>query len=162
MDNFLEFYTKLCEQEKTKLKKIKELVNEREEMLAKINSILDQNVEQPKRPQTAQVKKQEKFDVNPFDHFIVPSMPAKVVAVKKESKFNEKMFICKICLLKPVTMTLFDYQITELSPANLNADETKQNTLKTFLSENGSSIDQVYRCIIEQLETMNSTDIYPE
>ena len=160
MEAFLEFYQKLCEQEKTKLKKIKELVLEREEMLTKINSILDQNVEPPKRPQTAQIKKCDPIPTSPFDKVIVGT--SKPSTAKSEIKFKEEMdFKWKICLLRDFKMPIFEYTINELTPANLEGNQTKQNTLITFWSENGSTIDQIFKCILEQLETLDATTIYP-
>eukprot|EP00345_Euplotes_harpa_P003604 CAMPEP_0168331066 /NCGR_PEP_ID=MMETSP0213-20121227/8111_1 /TAXON_ID=151035 /ORGANISM="Euplotes harpa, Strain FSP1.4" /LENGTH=72 /DNA_ID=CAMNT_0008334769 /DNA_START=251 /DNA_END=469 /DNA_ORIENTATION=+ len=64
MKDLLDFYQKLCNQERNKLNKMKELILEREEMLTKINSMLDISADiENARPKTAQVGGSQTLEV---------------------------------------------------------------------------------------------------
>lgn len=62
---------KLCVQEKEKLLKIKELVNQREEMHSTINSMLDNQSQKPARPSTAKPKVSKNIDFKNDDFKIM-------------------------------------------------------------------------------------------
>ena len=72
VEHLLQFYTKLCTQEKEKLIEIRARISEREEIQVRINSILDQAPIEPvkqERPTTHQAKRENMLD-NPFDKII--------------------------------------------------------------------------------------------
>lgn len=94
MDSLLEFYQQLCDKEKLKLQKVKELLEEREEMQTRINSILDQNNQTPKRPSTAAPQRNPGMKTTPN---VQPRPSTPENKVKSSSEVEDNGIMCKIC-----------------------------------------------------------------
>ena len=63
VETLIEFYTQLCAGEKEKLLKMKKLVQEREEIQTRINSVLD-GQSKPARPSTAKPKVRQQISAD--------------------------------------------------------------------------------------------------
>jgi ribosomal protein L37AE/L43A len=122
VERLIEFYSKLCIQERAKLEKIKVLVDEREEIQTRINSVLDQQTDiKPSRPTTAQPRIRQSDDENGSFNY-----KSKKSEVKKEEEVDQNSYYCKICERRPLHMKLKDYKISEMSPFSLNGNEYQQ------------------------------------
>jgi hypothetical protein len=155
VERLLKFYSKLCQQERDKLEKIKALVDEREEIQTRINSILDQQTDvKPVRPTTAQPRRTEE----------IGGIGKSIYSVSEVNKEEEEgdSYYCKICKRKPLHMKLKDYQITEMSPFSLNGNGHQQNLLSAFLTNTGMNCDTIYKQIISLLPTIDPKEILPD
>lgn len=153
IETLVEFYLKLCSQEKGKLLKIKELINQREEMQSTINSMLDSQIQKPIRPSTAKPTASKKMEFDPHAE-----------KSNNDSYFdNTDSINCKICLRRPLSKPLNEYEIMELSPISLNGNPFLQNALMCYLSNSKNmNLNGAYQNILNELGVTNGKKIYPE
>lgn len=132
-------------QEKAKVQEIKKLIEEREEMQEKINSILDQNVpDPPKRPQTAAPKRAEiKSDLFP-------------------EIFDIESINCKICKFRPVEIQINEFKYEQFTPFSLSGNPHSQNLLTNYLVANGMTLQQVYDSVVNSLSKISIKKIHED
>mmetsp|Transcript_29485 Transcript_29485/g.33775 ORF Transcript_29485/g.33775 Transcript_29485/m.33775 type:complete len:167 (-) Transcript_29485:95-595(-) len=154
MELLLDFYQKLCDQEKEKLKKIKELVKDREEMLVKINSMLDVVAKPPKRPQTALVR--------PKDSLKSPLVADGSLLESKAKEEEDITTKCKICKENISSISIRSYKNIEFFPGSTEISDDDLKLLMTNVQGNGGTLDQIYQLLLDDLKSMDATTIYPE
>lgn len=160
IETLIDFYTKLCSNEKKKLLKMKKLVQEREEIQTRINSVLDgQNNKPVARPSTAKPNRQPQLASKPTMSSSAKDTTYLYEASKEE---EDNAIYCKIWKRRPLSKPLQDYWSVELSPISLTGNTFQQNLLTNYCANNNVSLNQIYKHILNILPNLEATKIHPE
>jgi hypothetical protein len=115
--------------------------------------MLDSQIEKPIRPSTAKPTASKKMEFDPHAE-----------KSNNDSYFdNTDSINCKICLRRPLSKPLNEYEIMELSPISLNGNPFLQNALMCYLSNSKNmNLNGAYQNILNELGVTNGKKIYPE